>query len=54
MQVGLKALPLNLHLQLRGFLHLGDMSVSFRFVHMLRTITGAGGNVKHDSGAFLF
>jgi hypothetical protein len=40
MHVGLKALPLNLHLQFRGFLHLGDMLTPFQYVHMLITITG--------------
>ena len=54
MHVGLKALPLNLHLQFRGFLHLGDMFTPSRFVHMLINIAGVGGNVKVHSGVFRF
>jgi hypothetical protein len=54
MHVGLKALPLNLHLQFRGFLHLGDMFTPSRFVHMLIKITGAAEIVKEHAGAYLF
>jgi hypothetical protein len=31
---GLKAFPLNAHLQLRGFLQRGDMALPFLYVHM--------------------
>jgi hypothetical protein len=45
MHVGLKALPLNVHLQFRGFLHLGDMPASY-IVHMHITIAGPDARVK--------
>jgi hypothetical protein len=46
MQVGLKALPLNLHLQFLGFLPLGDMNVPLQYVHMHITLTGEVSIVK--------
>ena len=46
MHVGLNALPLNLHLQFRGFLHLGDMLTLYRYVHMHITIAATSGVVK--------
>jgi hypothetical protein len=46
--VGLNALPLNLHLQFRGFLHLGDMPTPF-IVHMHRTLAGTPDFVKYYS-----
>jgi hypothetical protein len=52
MQVGLKALPLNLHLQFRGFLDLGDMLASYHHtVHMHTTVTDAKAIVKVYSGS---
>jgi hypothetical protein len=54
-QVGLNALPLNLHLQFRGFLHLGDMPApTLHIVHMHTTIAGAADIVKIYSGPFWF
>jgi hypothetical protein len=48
--VGLKALPLNLHLQFRGFLHLGDtLTPTLRYVHMHITIAGTADVVKFYS-----
>jgi len=46
--VGLKALPLNVHLQFLGFLHRGDMPAS-SIVHMHITLAGAAALVKQYS-----
>ena len=55
MPVGLKALPLKVHLQFRGFLHLGDtINPTFHIVHMHTILAGAGDNVKQHSDAFRF
>jgi hypothetical protein len=53
--VGLKALPLNVHLQFRGFLHLGDTFTStLRYVHMHITIAGTYDVVKFYSHKIAF
>src|SRR3990172_7317171 len=56
-QVGLNALPLNLHLQFRGFLHLGDMlAPTGHFVHMHGTIPRMPVPVKgyiHDARLYI-
>ena len=49
MPVGLNALPLKAHLQLRGFLARGDMGASLCNVHMHICITGRRGLVKKES-----